>query len=377
MNWIKWDVVCLPKKKGGLGVRDVRVVNISLLTKWRWRLLNDDASLWKEVLKSKYGGGVVGKLVLGDDCKPWFASLWWRDICSMGHNLHIDWFSQNAVKKLGNGRLTSFWHDPWVGNVSFSILFPRLFSLSTQKEASVAEVYNQSSSPDNWRFYWRRGLFEWEKQLHVDLLALCISATVRLDVEDRWVWVPEQGANFTVNSTYHMVFALSSCHYVVEQCNAALFSRIWKGPTPSKVSGFVWQLLHGRIPTRKNLVARRVLPASGDVSCVLCGEELESELHLFIYCEIAMLLWMEIFHWLDIPFCLPHNLFSIFSCLMETGIKKGRQGMLMIGAAVVWNLWRCRNSLLFENGNGSVTELVEAVKVSSWKWWLSRSTTAP
>ncbi|PNX67524.1 ribonuclease H, partial [Trifolium pratense] len=42
VNWIKWDTVCLPKKKGGLGVRDVRLVNISLLTKWRWRLLEDE-----------------------------------------------------------------------------------------------------------------------------------------------------------------------------------------------------------------------------------------------------------------------------------------------------------------------------------------------
>jgi hypothetical protein len=35
INWIKWVIVCQSKKKGGLGVRDVRVVNISLLTKWR------------------------------------------------------------------------------------------------------------------------------------------------------------------------------------------------------------------------------------------------------------------------------------------------------------------------------------------------------
>jgi hypothetical protein len=29
ISWNKWNVVCLPKIKGGLGVRDVRVVNIS------------------------------------------------------------------------------------------------------------------------------------------------------------------------------------------------------------------------------------------------------------------------------------------------------------------------------------------------------------
>jgi hypothetical protein len=30
---VKWDVICRPKKEGGLGVRDLRLVNISLLSK--------------------------------------------------------------------------------------------------------------------------------------------------------------------------------------------------------------------------------------------------------------------------------------------------------------------------------------------------------
>jgi hypothetical protein len=98
VNWIKWDVVCLPKSKGGLGVRDIRVVNISLLVKWRWRLLHNDNTLWKEMLKSKYGDGVIGRAVLGDDTKPWYASLWWRDICSIGSNLDHNWFLQCAIK---------------------------------------------------------------------------------------------------------------------------------------------------------------------------------------------------------------------------------------------------------------------------------------
>jgi hypothetical protein len=45
----------------------------------------------------------------------------------------------------------------------------------------------------------------------------------------------------------------------------------------------------------------------------------------------------------------------------------------MVCAAVVWNLLRCRNALLFDNGNGSIAERVEAIKVASWKWWMSRS----
>ncbi|KEH37841.1 transmembrane protein, putative [Medicago truncatula] len=37
VNWVKWSTVCQPRAKGGLGVRDMRVVvNISLLAKWSW-----------------------------------------------------------------------------------------------------------------------------------------------------------------------------------------------------------------------------------------------------------------------------------------------------------------------------------------------------
>ena len=39
INWVSWKVVCQSKEVGGLGVRDDSVVNLSLLAKWRWRLL--------------------------------------------------------------------------------------------------------------------------------------------------------------------------------------------------------------------------------------------------------------------------------------------------------------------------------------------------
>jgi hypothetical protein len=373
INWIKWDVVCLPKKKGGLGVRDVRAVNISLLTKWRWRLLHDDAALWKDMLKSKYGAGIIGRTELGEDYKPWFASLWWRDICSMGNNLGLNWFSQAVRKKLGNGVLTSFWRDIWVGEIPLCDRFPRLFSMSTQKEASVADVRNQISATGEWRLEWRRRFFEWEKLLFNDLLQLINTAALSIEEEDRWVWLPEGEAVFSVKSTYRIVAAFSAIDCAVAQCFMPIFTAIWKCPAPSKVSGFVWQLLHGRIPTRNNLMTRRILDATGDVSCALCGEEMETELHLFLYCEIASLVWVEIFNWLEVPFGLPHNLFSLFYCLMEAGSHKIRRRMIMIASAVVWNLWNCRNSLLFDNGSGSVAELVEAVKISSWKWWMSRN----
>jgi hypothetical protein len=373
ISWIKWDVICLPKKKGGLGVRDIRVVNISLLAKWRWKLLVDDQAVWKEVVKSKYGNDVCGKTEIGDEHRPWFSSLWWRDICSIGQNLNHNWFANGVVRKMGNGLKTSFWRDKWAGDIPLKDRFPRLFSISNQKDAVVAAVYNPLADNSRWSLVWRRRLFEWEKELVNELLGVINQTGALIDAEDRWGWMYEGGADFTVKSTYRSVSLLCGPEVDIEPWNTVIFSSIWKCPAPSKVNAFVWQLLHGRVPTRNNLATRRIIDISGDLSCALCGEAMESEQHLFIYCEIAMLLWMEILGWLEVPFILPHNLFSLFHGVMRASSAKMRKGLVMICNAVCWNIWRCRNSILFDNGSMSVAELVEAVKVSSWKWWISCS----
>jgi hypothetical protein len=158
INWIKWEVVCQPKRLGGLGVRDIRAVNMSFLAKWRRRLLTNDKVLWKEVLRGKYGDSVIGRVDLDDDCKPWFSSTWWKDICSIGINVDNNWFSQQVIRKMGNGAQTSFWRDSWTGTVPLCEKFPRLYSISIQKEEPVANLWSPNVN-GNWNLAWRRRMF--------------------------------------------------------------------------------------------------------------------------------------------------------------------------------------------------------------------------
>ncbi|PNY05201.1 ribonuclease H [Trifolium pratense] len=96
---VKWRVVCQEKKNGGLGVRDLEVVNLSLLMKWRWRLLQrEDTALWKEVLLAKYGSHILHKAEWSDCHPPYFASLWWRDICDPeGCDVERNWVAEALV----------------------------------------------------------------------------------------------------------------------------------------------------------------------------------------------------------------------------------------------------------------------------------------
>jgi hypothetical protein len=60
MCWVKWSEICKPKRDGGLGIKDLLLMNSSLLAKWRWKLLKEDNELWKKVILAKYGDNVVG-----------------------------------------------------------------------------------------------------------------------------------------------------------------------------------------------------------------------------------------------------------------------------------------------------------------------------
>lgn len=44
MAWVKWDTICKPKVVQGLGIKNIKIFNMALLSKWKWRLLevNDD-----------------------------------------------------------------------------------------------------------------------------------------------------------------------------------------------------------------------------------------------------------------------------------------------------------------------------------------------
>jgi hypothetical protein len=46
--------------------------------------------------------------------------------------------------------------------------------------------------------------------------------------------------------------------------------------------------------------------------------------------------------------------------------------MIMIWLGVIWILWRRRNAVLFDNGGIDVAEIIEEIKVITWKWWLSQ-----
>ncbi|GAU44350.1 hypothetical protein TSUD_129240 [Trifolium subterraneum] len=362
IKWVKWSVVCKAKRMGGLGVRDIKIVNLSLLAKWRWRLLLPGNPLWKQVLVAKYGNHILNRVIWSDIRIPSLASKWWKDVCSLDKVVESkNWLGESIVRKVGNGFSTYFWSSNWIGEAPLLEVFPRLYSLSIHKDSMVRDFYVQEGGGWRWSFSWRRNLFQWEEDLVTRLREMVEPVPLSLE-EDYWVWSPDPEGKFSVKSAYNFLGDELRVGEDLEEEVALVFDNIWGSPAPSKVIAFSWQLLYDRIPSRRNLEARGLLCLDMPWECVGCVGSVESTTHLFLHCPSAMKVWQEVFRWLGVVIVIPPSMLVLFELVRGSARnKKTRLGFLMIWHASIWCIWKARNNALFANGTFSPNDIVEEI----------------
>jgi hypothetical protein len=372
ISWVSWKEVCKPRCQGGLGVRDVGKANLSLLIKWRWRILQKGNALWKDILVAKYGHSVRTKVHWIGSESHYRESSWWKDLCSIDIREDGSWFAKNVSRVIGNGQSTKFWLDSWIGNAPLCDRIPRLFSISSLKDGLVREFYDEMERWSGGEWGWRRRLFVWEFSLLEELVNILPMITFS-EEEDVWKWLLEESGIFTVKSAYVLLGTVfpSDSDFNCQQLR--VFNNIWKSSAPSKVIAFSWKVLRNRTPTRVNLLLRGVEVNGGIPACAHCQSGREDENHLFLFCDFSMLVWKAIFRWLDVVIVIPPNIFVLFDCFIGAASnKKIRGGYYLIWHAVLWRIWCSRNNAIFSNGGIDVEEVVEAIKLTSWRWGLSR-----
>jgi hypothetical protein len=49
----RWNILCQPKDQGGLRIKNLDLQNKCLLSKWLFKLVNEDG-IWQSMLRNKY-----------------------------------------------------------------------------------------------------------------------------------------------------------------------------------------------------------------------------------------------------------------------------------------------------------------------------------
>ena len=177
---VRWNLVCLEKRKGGLGVRNLALMNRALLSKWNWHYANEREAFWKQVISDKYG------VEEGDWC-TWAVS----GRCGVGlwKAIRKEWLFLNSrlAYQVGSSWRVKFWKDKWCGDEPLCESFPSLFSISLSKDAWVSDVWNPDSDGEGWTPLFSRAFNDWEIEM-VERFMLKIQAfRVQREDEDRVV----------------------------------------------------------------------------------------------------------------------------------------------------------------------------------------------
>jgi len=96
-----------------------------------------EGGLWKEVLISKYGGWRS----LGEKGKGRSCSLSWKDLKEVRSSEGWGRSFEDGFKwKVGDGKEIFFWKDNWLNGETLKNAFPRLFFISSTKDAKLTEL---------------------------------------------------------------------------------------------------------------------------------------------------------------------------------------------------------------------------------------------
>jgi hypothetical protein len=142
---VRWIKICRTKKKGGLGVKDLRHMNLSLLCRWWWKLEKDDG-IWQTIAKQKYvKNSTIAQLRRNPSNSPV-----WNDLLKVK-----DLYMNGRVMMVGRGDTTDFCHDAWCGSLPLKEKYPDLYEICNDQKVTVAMMAQR-----NWRMTFRRWLDE-------------------------------------------------------------------------------------------------------------------------------------------------------------------------------------------------------------------------
>lgn len=146
-----------------------------------------------------------------------------------------DCILQGFTFKVNSGTNIKFWSHKWLGEVTLQATFPRLFMLSTQKDAMIADLVNPRGQR-YWNLLFKRQLRVWEDELYQNLLQILGAVQIQSSDEDCLQWRWSKDLNFSVKSAYSKWEEQS----FVE---GRELMAVWKNNVPQKVELFVWMAM--------------------------------------------------------------------------------------------------------------------------------------
>ncbi|KAK2654916.1 hypothetical protein Ddye_007968 [Dipteronia dyeriana] len=247
---VAWKSCCRPKDGGGLGVKDLGILNNAMLKKFTRRMLTEE-SLVFTYLWARF---------FTQDHKPrtWYvaSSVW------PGLKLHYTPVMIESIWLVGRHSNVRFWSDNWLGYPLIDLVKNRS-SLQPPLDSIVGDIYSDAAGWNTLTSF---------KASYPDIAYEIENVVVSTD-PDSLVWTC---------SLDGFVSCKSVCASLSEVRSSCM--QIWASFIPPSCSVLIWRLFHGKIPTD---IALRVRGYIFPSCCrFYCAAEKDLR-HLFLDCPFV------------------------------------------------------------------------------------------
>jgi ribonuclease HI len=254
---VSWEKICRSYNQGGLNIRSLTKMNLASNLHLCWKLFNSQSS-WAILLRDRV---VRGSTTIQHHI---FSSIW----CSVKEEVSV--LKDNCTWLLGDGKDINFWNDRRCGPpLSDQLSIPAHICQSLKASVSDFIVEGNWVIPSQLSNAYPN-LYSIISQITIPLVA----------AKDKLLWKLTDDGELSLKEAY--LFKIQQIHELPwAKC-------IWSPDIPPSKSLLAWRLMHSKVPTDENLMARGCYIPS---MCNLCNNHIETSFHIFFECPFAVRLW--------------------------------------------------------------------------------------
>ncbi|XP_022019073.1 uncharacterized protein LOC110919103 [Helianthus annuus] len=338
---VAWKNVCLPKSKGGLGIRRIHDSNKALLTSHVWSILTKRDSLWVRWVHSyRIKGRNFWEL-------PFRGSMtWgWRKMLSIRSFIRpFIWFL------IRDGTEANAWNDNWCAYSPLrDFITPRrIHGAGFSMRSSVSDLID---THNGWK--WPIAWFD----LYPVLINLMPPNIVH-NVPDKLVWKNRQGnvSEFSASEAWESIRVRGE---EVDWVNL-----VWYGQSIPRHSFHLWLVIKNKLKTQDQMGVWDAGSATNLnlMWCPLCNQGKDSRDHLFFRCSYALQVWNRVkeMAYMD---SVDENWDSIIAWLSQHAINNSAKSIVskLVVAASSYFIWQERNNRLFSRTQRNATVIANIV----------------
>ncbi|KAK9931811.1 hypothetical protein M0R45_019074 [Rubus argutus] len=313
---VAWKSCCAPISEGGLGLKQLVLLNRSLLLKSCW-----------EIFSSNSEGCTFIRTRFSNRRSYAPSSIWpgVRKFWSVVQN--------NGLWLIGSGEKVMFWRDNFIGKPIIN-----LFSNNATFMGNLTETVATFIEDGSWNF---------PPLLQLHYPALChLIAQVPISsyptVEDKLIWSPSSSGELTAKLAFQF---LNHPSPILDWGKS-----LWSNFILPRMSMLAWKVMRGRVISDDFLQRRGVSLAS---RCDLCGSSSETLIHIFLLCSFTAKVWARFISLFELG-TLPPSILNVFQLGLMGRSLQLKELWLLCFTTIIWFIWHTRNKIRFDGRSFTV-----------------------